>query len=94
MDHPETAAHVSETLAILEDAMDRVRRLSQQLARSPEVVGRPTVERGVALVDQEVEDRVQAGDHRPGGPAQARMTRPQSSPRAPTVVTSQPGPGW
>ena len=25
-----------------------------------------------------------------GGPSQARITRPQSSPRAPTVVTSQP----
>jgi signal transduction histidine kinase len=35
MDHPQTAAQVSEVLATLEDAMDRVRKLSQQLAPSP-----------------------------------------------------------
>ena len=35
MDHPETAAQVNEVLAVLEDAMDRVRKLSQQLAPSP-----------------------------------------------------------
>jgi signal transduction histidine kinase len=35
MDHPETAAQVNETLATLEDAMDRIRALSQQLAPSP-----------------------------------------------------------
>ena len=35
MDHPQTAAQVTEVLATLEDAMDRVRRLSQQLAPSP-----------------------------------------------------------
>ena len=35
MDHPETAAQVNEILGTLEDAMDRIRRLSQQLAPSP-----------------------------------------------------------
>ena len=35
MDHPEAAAQITETLAVLEDAMDRVRKLSQQLAPSP-----------------------------------------------------------
>jgi signal transduction histidine kinase len=35
MDHPQTAAQVTEVLATLEDAMDRVRKLSQQLAPSP-----------------------------------------------------------
>lgn len=35
MDHPEAAAQVSEVLVTLEDAMDRVRKLSQQLAPSP-----------------------------------------------------------
>jgi hypothetical protein len=35
MDHPETTAQVNEVLATLEDAMDRVRRLSQCLAPSP-----------------------------------------------------------
>jgi len=35
MDHPEAAAQVNEVLATLEDAMDRVRKLSQQLAPSP-----------------------------------------------------------
>jgi signal transduction histidine kinase len=35
MDHPETVPQVNEILATLEDAMDRVRQLSQQLAPSP-----------------------------------------------------------
>lgn len=35
MDHPETAAQVSEILSTLDDAMERVRKLSQQLAPSP-----------------------------------------------------------
>ena len=35
MDHPETAPRVVEILATLEDAMERVRKLSQQLAPSP-----------------------------------------------------------
>jgi signal transduction histidine kinase len=35
MDHPEAASKINETLATLEDAMDRVRKLSQQLAPSP-----------------------------------------------------------
>ncbi|MGA3189396.1 MAG: histidine kinase [Bryobacteraceae bacterium] len=35
MDHPETAARVTEILATLDDAMERVRALSQQLAPSP-----------------------------------------------------------
>ncbi len=35
MDHPETAAQVSEILSTLEDAMDRIRKLSQHLAPSP-----------------------------------------------------------
>jgi signal transduction histidine kinase len=35
MDHPEAASQINETLATLEDAMDRVRKLSQQLAPSP-----------------------------------------------------------
>jgi signal transduction histidine kinase len=35
MDHPETAAQVSEVLDVLEGAMDHVRKLSQQLAPSP-----------------------------------------------------------
>lgn len=35
MDHPETAQQVSEILVALEDAMDRIRKLSQQLAPSP-----------------------------------------------------------
>jgi signal transduction histidine kinase len=35
MDHPETVSQVNEILATLEDAMDRVRQLSQQLAPSP-----------------------------------------------------------
>jgi signal transduction histidine kinase len=35
MDHPEAASQIDETLATLEDAMDRVRKLSQQLAPSP-----------------------------------------------------------
>jgi hypothetical protein len=35
MDHPQTAAQIAEVLATLEDAMDRVRKLSQQLAPSP-----------------------------------------------------------
>jgi signal transduction histidine kinase len=35
MDHPDTAAQVNQVLVTLEDAMDRVRKLSQQLAPSP-----------------------------------------------------------
>jgi signal transduction histidine kinase len=35
MDHPETARQVNEILATLEDAMERVRKLSQELAPSP-----------------------------------------------------------
>lgn len=35
MDYPEAASQINETLATLEDAMDRVRKLSQQLAPSP-----------------------------------------------------------
>jgi len=35
MDHPATAPQVDEVLATLEDAMDRVRKLSQHLAPSP-----------------------------------------------------------
>jgi signal transduction histidine kinase len=35
MDHPQAAAQVTEVLATLEDAMDRVRKLSQELAPSP-----------------------------------------------------------
>jgi hypothetical protein len=35
MDHPEISAQVNQTLAVLEDAMDRIRTLSQQLAPSP-----------------------------------------------------------
>jgi signal transduction histidine kinase len=35
MDHPEAAVQVNEVLTTLEDAMDRVRKLSQQLAPSP-----------------------------------------------------------
>jgi signal transduction histidine kinase len=35
MDHPAAAAQVSQVLATLEDAMDRVRKLSQELAPSP-----------------------------------------------------------
>jgi len=35
MDHPAAAAQANEVLATLEDAMDRVRKLSQQLAPSP-----------------------------------------------------------
>ena len=35
MDHPETASQITETLATLEDAMDRIRKLSQELAPSP-----------------------------------------------------------
>lgn len=35
MDHPETAAQIDEVLATLDLAMDRVRKLSQQLAPSP-----------------------------------------------------------
>jgi signal transduction histidine kinase len=35
MDHPETAAQVNEILSTLDDAMERVRQLSQQLAPSP-----------------------------------------------------------
>jgi signal transduction histidine kinase len=35
MDHPAAAAQVGEVLATLEDAMDHVRKLSQQLAPSP-----------------------------------------------------------
>jgi signal transduction histidine kinase len=35
MDHPETTTQVNEVLATLEDAMDRVRHLSQCLAPSP-----------------------------------------------------------
>ncbi len=35
MDHPAAASHVTEVLATLEDAMDRIRELSQQLAPSP-----------------------------------------------------------
>jgi signal transduction histidine kinase len=35
MDHPETARQVNEILATLDDAMERVRKLSQELAPSP-----------------------------------------------------------
>jgi signal transduction histidine kinase len=35
MDHPSAGPQVNEVLATLEDAMDRVRKLSQQLAPSP-----------------------------------------------------------
>lgn len=35
MDHPDAAAQVDQVLATLEDAMDRVRKLSQELAPSP-----------------------------------------------------------
>jgi signal transduction histidine kinase len=35
MDHPETAPQVNEILATLDDAMERVRKLSQELAPSP-----------------------------------------------------------
>jgi signal transduction histidine kinase len=35
MDHPEAATQVEEVLATLDDAMDRVRQLSQQLSPSP-----------------------------------------------------------
>lgn len=35
MDHPETAEQVNDVLATLDDAMERVRRLSQELAPSP-----------------------------------------------------------
>ena len=35
MDNPATAPQVTEVLATLEAAMDRVRKLSQQLAPSP-----------------------------------------------------------
>jgi signal transduction histidine kinase len=35
MDHPAAAAQVNEVLATLDDAMDRIRRLSQHLAPSP-----------------------------------------------------------
>jgi signal transduction histidine kinase len=35
MDHPQTAEQVTETLATLEEAMDKIRALSQQLAPSP-----------------------------------------------------------
>ena len=35
MDHPAAAPQVSEVLVTLEDAMDRIRKLSQQLAPSP-----------------------------------------------------------
>jgi signal transduction histidine kinase len=35
IDHPEIAPQISETLDTLEDAMDRVRKLSQELAPSP-----------------------------------------------------------
>ena len=35
LDHPASAAQVNEVLATLEAAMDRVRKLSQQLAPSP-----------------------------------------------------------
>jgi signal transduction histidine kinase len=35
MDHPETSAQVTEILATLEAAMDRIRALSQQLSPSP-----------------------------------------------------------
>lgn len=35
MDHPETADQVNDVLATLDDAMERVRRLSQQMAPSP-----------------------------------------------------------
>jgi signal transduction histidine kinase len=35
MDHPETAARVNEILSTLDEAMEQVRRLSQQLAPSP-----------------------------------------------------------
>ncbi len=35
MDHPETGPQVTEILATLEAAMDRVRELSQELSPSP-----------------------------------------------------------
>lgn len=35
MDYPETAAQVNNVLATLDDAMERVRELSQRLAPSP-----------------------------------------------------------
>ena len=35
MDHPDAAAQADLVLATLEDAMDRVRQLSQQLSPSP-----------------------------------------------------------
>jgi signal transduction histidine kinase len=35
MDHPAAAAQVGEVLVTLEDAMDRIRELSQQLSPSP-----------------------------------------------------------
>jgi signal transduction histidine kinase len=35
MDHPETSPQVNEILSTLDDAMERVRRLSQELAPSP-----------------------------------------------------------
>ena len=35
MDHPETAEQINEILSALDDAMEHVRRLSQQLAPSP-----------------------------------------------------------
>jgi signal transduction histidine kinase len=35
MDHPEAGPQVEEVLATLDDAMDRVRQLSQQLSPSP-----------------------------------------------------------
>jgi signal transduction histidine kinase len=35
LDHPETGAQVAEILTTLDDAMERVRALSQQLAPSP-----------------------------------------------------------
>jgi signal transduction histidine kinase len=35
MDHPESAAQINAVLSILEDAMDHVRKLSQELAPSP-----------------------------------------------------------
>jgi signal transduction histidine kinase len=35
MDFPDASAHVDEVLAILDDAMERVRALSQELAPSP-----------------------------------------------------------
>ena len=35
MDHPEATAQVDQVLAMLDDAMEKIRKLSQQLAPSP-----------------------------------------------------------